>query len=240
MFILRGDNNDDNEQKFGLEDMRINDGYEDNIIRNLHNNPCTVIDNVTAVSVKDMIYLDTNSRGSLLLKRHKKEPLLIESENKNPKERLKLCQKRLKDEAKMTRLRRSKHITQIEEEIKKSKQGNDNIEIKSNFPIYSKLKPLYKGKLILQKNKELEGFDIEMLRVNKFYDANISMNANERVELIDKEIIDKTIQKLSASGNYYVEHNKAENFFIVGCNKKQATNTSDYLVIQFVSQEATR
>ena len=66
-----------------------------------------------------MLYLDTNSSSCPWLKRHEKEPLLIESENKKLKERLKLRQKQLKDEAKMTRLRRSKCIAQIKEQIKK-------------------------------------------------------------------------------------------------------------------------
>ena len=51
------------------------------------------------------------------------------------------------------------------------------------------------GKLISENNKELEGLDIEMLGVNKFYDANISMNEIERVER-GKEIIYEIIQKL--------------------------------------------
>ena len=95
----------------------------------------------------------------------------------------------------MTKLHRSKHIAQIKEEIKKSAEKNDDIEIKSNFPIGGKLKPLYMGKLISENNKELEGLNIEMLGVNKFYDANISMNEIERVER-GKEIIYEIIQKL--------------------------------------------
>ena len=90
------------------------------------------------------------------------------------------------------------------------------------------------GNLILEKNKELEGLDIETLRVNKFYDANISMNESERVGK-DKKIIDKIIQKLPSSGNYYIEHNKAENSFIVRRGKKQTTNKDDYSVLLFVS-----
>ena len=65
------------------------------------------------------------------------------------------------------------------------------------------------------------------------------MNENERVER-DKEIIDKIIKKLPASGNFYVEHNKAENSFIVIRHKKQTTNTDDYMVLQLVSREGTR
>ena len=134
----------------------------------------------------------------------------------------------------MTRLHRSKCIVQIKGKIKKSKEENDDIEINSNFQIRGKCKPLYQGKLILEKNKELEGLNIEMLHFNKFYDANISMNESERVER-DKEIIDKIIRKLPASSNFYVEHNKAENSFTVRLGKKQTTNTDDYSVLQFVS-----
>ena len=65
------------------------------------------------------------------------------------------------------------------------------------------------------------------------------MNENEKVER-DKEIIDKIIQKLPASGNYYVEHDKAENSFIVRRGKKRTTNTDDYSVLQFVYQEGRR
>ena len=65
------------------------------------------------------------------------------------------------------------------------------------------------------------------------------MNESERVER-DKEIIDKIIQKLPTSGNYYAEHNKAENSFIVRRGKKQTSNTDDYSVLQFVSREGTR
>ena len=90
----------------------------------------------------------------------------------------------------------------------------------------------------MEKNKELEGLDIETLRVNRFYDANISMNESERVER-DKEIIDKIIQELPATGNYYVKHDKAENFFIVRRGKKQTTTTDDYSVLRFVFQEGT-
>ena len=141
--------------------MYIGDECEDNISKILHGNPLTVNDNVTAESVEDMLYLDINSCSCPWLKRYQKEPLLMESENKKPKERLKLYQKQLKDEAKMTRLCRSKHIAQIKEEIKKSEAENDDIEINLKFPIFSKLKkPLYKGKLTLVKNKELEGLDI--------------------------------------------------------------------------------
>ena len=71
----------------------------------------------------------------------------------------------------------------------------------------------------MEKNKKLESLDIETLLVNKFYDGSISMNESERVER-DKDIIDKIIQKLPASGKYYVEHNKAENSFIVRRSKK--------------------
>ena len=39
----------------------------------------------------------------------------------------------------MTRLRRSKRIGKIKEEIKKNKEENDDIEINSNFPICGKL-----------------------------------------------------------------------------------------------------
>ena len=114
----------------------------------------------------------------------------------------------------MTRLCRSKQIAQIQEKTQKSEQENDDIEINSNFPIRGKLKPLCKGKLILEISKELEDLDIEMLRINKFYDANISMIESERVKR-DKEIIDKIIEKLPGSGKYYVEDNKVENSFIV-------------------------
>ena len=71
----------------------------------------------------------------------------------------------------------------------------------------------------MEKNKKLESLDIETLLVNKFYDGSISMNESERVER-DKDIIDKIIQKLPASGKYYVKHNKAENSFIVRRSKK--------------------
>ena len=54
----------------------------------------------------------------------------------------------------MTRLYRPKRIAQIKEEINKSEEITDSIEINSNFPIRGKLKPLYKGKLISEKNKE--------------------------------------------------------------------------------------
>ena len=213
------DGNVNNEVISGPEDMYIDEEYEDNTSRILHKNPPTVNDSVTAESVENMFNVNTNSCNSLQLKRHKKEPLLIESENKKPKERLKLCQKQLKGEAKMTRLCRSKCIAQIKEEIKKREEESDGIEIKSKFPIRSKLIPLYKVKSILEKNKKLESLDIETLLVNKFYDGSISMNESERVER-DKDIIDKIIQKLPASGKYYVEHNKAENSFIVRRSKK--------------------
>ena len=49
------------------------------------------------------------------------------------------------------------------------------------------------------------------------------MNKSERVER-SKKIIDKIIQKVPASGNFYVEHNKAENYFIVRRGKKQTIN----------------
>ena len=42
---------------------------------------------------------------------------------------------------------------QIKDEIKKSKEENADIEINSNFLINGKLKPLYKEKLILEKNR---------------------------------------------------------------------------------------
>ena len=84
------------------------------------------------------------------------------------------------------------------------------------------------------KNKELEGLNIETLRVNKFYDGNINMNESERVKR-NKKIIDKIIQRLPASGNYYIEHKKAENSFIERRSKKQTTNTDDYSVLQFAS-----
>ena len=139
----------------------------------------------------------------------------------------------------MSRLYRPKRIAQIKEEINKSEEITDSIEINSNFPIRGKLKPLYKGKLISEKNKELEGLDIETLRVNKFYDANISMIESDKVER-DKKIIDKILQKWPASSNYYVEHNKAENSFIVRRGKKQTNNIDDYSVLQCVSREVTR
>ena len=53
-------------------------------------------------------------------------------------------------------------------------------------------------------------------------------------------MIDTIVQKLPASGNYHVEHNKAENSFIVRHGNKQTTNTDDYPIIQFVSREGTR
>ena len=62
------------------------------------------------------------------------------------------------------------------------------------------------------------------------------MNESERVER-EKEIIDKIIQKLPPCGNYYVEHNKTENSFIVRRSKKQTTNTDNHSVIQLLSQE---
>ena len=88
----------------------------------------------------------------------------------------------------------------------------------------------------MKKHKELKGLDTETLHFIKFYDANISMNESERVKG-DKEIIHKIIQKLPASSNYYVEHDKAENSFIVRRSKKQTTNTDNHSVIQLVSQE---
>ena len=75
-----------------------------------------------------------------------------------------------------------------------------------------------------------------MLRVTKFYDANISKNENERVER-DKEIIDEIIQKLPAISNYCVKHNKARNSFIVRRVQKKTTNMDDYSVIQFLYQD---
>ena len=174
--VYLGNNNVDNEVISGPEAMYIDYKYEDSISRIFCKNPVTVNNSVTAESVEDMFYLDTNSRSCPRLKRHQKELLLIESENKKPKKRLKLYQKQLKDEAKMTRLCKSKCIAQIKEGIKKSEEENDDTEISSNFPIRDKLKPLYKGKLILEKNKELEGLSIEKLCVEKFYHANISMN----------------------------------------------------------------
>ena len=65
----------------------------------------------------------------------------------------------------------------------------------------------------MEKNKELQGLDIETLHVNKFYNANISMNESESAER-DKEIIDKIFQKLPASGNCYVEYNKTDFFLL--------------------------
>ena len=160
------DDDFDNDVISGPEDMYIDDKYEDNISRILRKNPLTVNDSVTAESVKDKLYLDRNYRNCPQLKRHKKEPLLIESEKKkHPKERLKLRQKQLKCEAKMARLHRSKRIAQIKEEMKKRKEENDDIEINSKFPIRGKLELLYKGELILEKNKELEGLNIETLSV---------------------------------------------------------------------------
>ena len=58
----------------------------------MRENPLTVNNSVTAESVEDMLYLDTNSCSPPRLKKHQKDPLLIESENKKPKERLKLRQ----------------------------------------------------------------------------------------------------------------------------------------------------
>ena len=100
---FHGNNNDDdnNEQIFGPEDMYIDDEYENNISQTLHNNPLTVNNSVTAESAQDTLYLDTISYRRPRLKGHQKEPLLIESENKNSKERLKVHQKQLKDEAKI-------------------------------------------------------------------------------------------------------------------------------------------
>ena len=133
----------------------------------------------------------------------------------------------------MTRLYRPKRIAQIKEEINKSEEITGSIEINSNFPIRGKLKPLYKGKLILKRNKELEDLD------NKCYDANINMNESKKVEK-DKEIIDKIIQKLTASGNYHVEHNKLENSFLIRRTKEKTANVDGYSVMQFVPQEGTR
>ena len=78
---------DDHEQVSGPEDMYIDDEYEDNISRILRDNPLTVNDCITAESLEDMLYLNTNSCSRPQLKRHQEEPLLIESENKKPKER---------------------------------------------------------------------------------------------------------------------------------------------------------
>ena len=119
---------------------------------------------------------------------------------------------------------------QIKEEIRKVEEENNDIEINSNFPIRGKLNHFYKGKLLLEKNKELRGLNIEMLRVNKFYEANISMNESDRVK-IEKEVIDEIIQKLRGSANDYFEHNKAENYFILRCGKKQTTNTDNYSLL---------
>ena len=130
----------------GSEVRYIDDKYQDNISRIFRENPLTVNSSVTAESFGDMLYLDTNSRSCPRLKSHQKEPLLIESENKKSKERLKLCQKQLKYEAKMARLRRSKDIAQIKEEIQKKEEEDYNKEINSSFSIRGKLKPLYKGK----------------------------------------------------------------------------------------------
>ena len=57
------DDNVDNEVISGPEDMYIEDEYEDNISRILRENPLTVNDSVIAEIVKDMLYLDTNSRN---------------------------------------------------------------------------------------------------------------------------------------------------------------------------------
>ena len=46
------------------------------------------------------------------------------------------------------------------------------------------------------------------------------MNESESAER-DKEIIDKIFQKLPASGNCYVEYNKADFFY---CKTQQKTN----------------
>ena len=153
------DDDVDNVVISGPEDMYIDDKYEANISQILCKNHLTVNDSVTVKSTEDMLYLGTDSCN-----RPKKKPLLIKSENKKPKERLKLLQKQLKGEAKMTRLPRSKHIVQIKGEIKKSEEENDDIEISSNFPIHGKFKHLYKGKLFWGNNKELEGLDIKTLR----------------------------------------------------------------------------
>ena len=71
--------------------MYIDDEYDNNISWILRENPFAVNDSVTAKIVEGMLYLDTNSRNYPQLKRHKKEPMLIENENKKTKERLKLC-----------------------------------------------------------------------------------------------------------------------------------------------------
>lgn len=76
---LRNDNFD-NEVISGPEDMYIDDDYENNLSRILLKNSLTVNDSVTAESVKDMLYLDTNSRRHPLSKKHQKELLSIERE----------------------------------------------------------------------------------------------------------------------------------------------------------------
>ena len=56
------------------------------------------------------------------VKKTSKRIVVNKSENKKPNERLKLRQKQLKDQAKMTRrLRRSKRIAQIKKKIKKAR-----------------------------------------------------------------------------------------------------------------------
>ena len=44
-------------------------------------------------------------------------------------------------------------MAQIKGKIKKSEEENNYIEINSGFPICGKPRPLYKGKLVLEKNK---------------------------------------------------------------------------------------
>lgn len=129
----------------GPEDMYIDDKYKDKISRILHGNPLTVNDSVTAESVDEMLYLDTNSCSSPHFKRHQKEPLVIESESKKPKERLTLRRKQSTDKTKLTRLHKSKRIAQIKEEIKKSWKEDDNVEINSNFLIHCKFSLYIRG-----------------------------------------------------------------------------------------------
>lgn len=74
---LRNDNFD-NEVISGPEDMYIDDDYENNLSRILLKNSLTVNDSVTAESVEDMLYLDTNSRRHPLSKKHQKELLPID------------------------------------------------------------------------------------------------------------------------------------------------------------------
>ena len=70
--------------------MYIDEEYEETV--EFCSKILTVNDSVTAESVEDMLYLDTNSSNWPQLKKHQKGPLLIKSENKKPKERLKLRQ----------------------------------------------------------------------------------------------------------------------------------------------------